>query len=212
MNSSLISHLILSLKQSIVVYKDTLTSIASNNSKFGLILKNLLLDSIREINNLIEHSDDLFLGSLATRNIFELYLIIRYVSGDEKRQDKWLGQMHKDLFDINNGLRKLAIKRNLPTGELDALEKMYNDAINDSPFRSSGPFEIKTIAAKYGNEEDFDFLFKLTSKLIHPSSSRVNGYSVIAEQFQYKLVVAQMATFYAKEIEELLLEVKVGLD
>lgn len=181
-----------------------------HKAKLGLALIHLLAEAGREIDRASHAERELVIFALATRNIFEIYLIIRNISESDSALDCWYGQMHKDLIDINSGLRKLAEKKELNTEKLDVLDEIYNQALNESPFKSKGQFNIKTIALNYNYGEDYDWLYRLTSKLIHPSSVKVNGFHAIGEVEQYIVALEQSFTYFCMRLEEYILELMNG--
>ena len=112
------------------------------NQAFYAILK----ASAIEIDDLINKIDDLTSSSLHTRNIFELYLILRHISEDEIALSNWIGQSHKDSTDINKGFVSLFQSNGLDTSILENMQQLKDKALEESKYESKGPFQIKPLA------------------------------------------------------------------
>ncbi|MDH3354555.1 MAG: hypothetical protein OEL79_05005, partial [Chromatiales bacterium] len=110
---------------------------------FNQALLPLLKECVREINSFIHKIDDLTSCSLHTRNIFELYLTLRHIGEDERALKSWIGQSHKDSTDINEGFISLFKTRGLDTSELEDVQIFTNESLEESPFESKGPFQVR---------------------------------------------------------------------
>lgn len=163
----------------------------------------LFQSSDREIARLIINIKDLDYVSLHTRNIFELYLIILQITSSKSELARWYGQQHKDSTEVRIGFRKLLIKKNLDTTALDEIQKFEDASLDNSPYQSERNFNISNLAKLHGYEDDYGFLYKLSSKLVHPSSLKVNNYDVLTESENYLNVVLQLAVFFAQKVEKL---------
>lgn len=165
-------------------------------------LINIFNECNREMDMLIKNINDLTLTSLHVRNIFELYLILVNIHSDRKELHKWYGQSYKDSTDIRNGFINLCKIKGLDTTALKNIQDFEDENIKNSPYESHGGFPIKHLAEKHGFLDDYLFLYKLSSKLIHPSSMRVNSYDVLTEGKCYLSVIVKIGVYYCRKIEK----------
>lgn len=162
----------------------------------------ILKDIDREIIKLIKSIDQLDYASLHTRNIFELYLILRHVYSDQNALWRWYGQQHKDSTDVRNGFKKLLQKRNLDTSAVDEAQAFDDKSLEESHYKSEKYFNIRKLAKDHGYEDDYSFIYKLSSKLVHPSSMKVNGFSELTENNNYLTVIVQIAVYFCQKAEK----------
>jgi len=159
----------------------------------------LLKEARRENGRLLLYLDELTLASLAVRNLFEIYLIFKHVHSDEKALFSWFGQAHKDSKEVKDGFITLMEKKGLDATELREIQKFEDESLDESPFKSKGGFPVKQLAEKYGCLDDYNFIYKLSSKLIHPSSMKVMAYDTLTENTNYLSVVLQTGVYFSQE-------------
>ena len=164
---------------------------------------NILKNISQEISRLIVSIDELEYASLHTRNIFELYLILTHVYSDTEALNRWYGQLHKDSEQIRDGFRKLLVRKGLDTSSLDEVKEFEDNALKISPFSSERNFNIANLAKIYGYEDDYSFVYKLSSKLVHPSSMKVNFYSILTENNKYLSVIVHIGIAFGQKSEKL---------
>jgi hypothetical protein len=181
-------------------FVEKLSVLSVNELRFSLI--NLFRQSLREINQFYEKRDDLNQTSLNVRNIFELYIISLHIYSDKEALKSWYGQVHKDLSEINSAFKTLLVKQGLDTSEIDKIQDLLDSTLEASQYTSKGGFNLKTCATKYGYEIDYDFVYKLSSKLIHPTSFKVNYYATI-EHDTYISMLTYIGVYFAKKSEAL---------
>ncbi|TGN40681.1 DUF5677 domain-containing protein [Marinobacter confluentis] len=167
------------------------------------VLSCLFREAYREIERLFQFSDDLTFASLSVRNLFELYLISQHVHSDKKALSRWLGQTHKDSKDVRDGFITLMRKKGFNTKELEELQEFEDRALAESPFTSNGPFQMRDLAKKYGHLDDYYFIYKLSSKLIHPTSMKIMGYEALNEESNYLTTVLQVGAYFSHRYREL---------
>jgi hypothetical protein len=167
----------------------------------------LFKEACRELNRLRASLDDLTLVSLSVRNIFEIYLILKHVGADEKALHKWYGQSHKDSKEIRDGFIRLMEKRNLDTAELRKMQDFEDHNLAASPFQSEHSFNMKILSEKYGHLDDYLLVYKLSSKLVHPSSMKVMVYDVLSENTNYLNVVLEMGVHFTHELNDYVVSV-----
>lgn len=175
---------------------------------FNQALFPLLKESVREIESLTQKIDHLTSCSLHTRNIFELYLILRHVNEDEKALKNWIGQSHKDSSDINEGFICLCKTNGLDVSELEEVQRFIDKSLEESPFESKGAFQVRNLAEEYGYLDDYMAVYKLCSKLIHPSSMKVNFYEELCENNNYLKIVQQIGVHFSLKLQELAVKIE----
>lgn len=177
-------------------------------NQLNMALINLLDEILREIERFITERTDLTLTSLQVRNIFELFLITKHISTDPNGLNDWFGQMHKDSIDIQNGLMALFSKHTIDITELQEIQDFTNENLENTPFESKKEFNIKKLADKYNYLNDYNAIYKLCSKLIHPSSIKINAYKAVSEDSNYLNSLVYVGVFFCQKIEKLCQTIK----
>lgn len=164
-------------------------------------LLHLFREADRENSRLLTYLNNLTLASLSIRNLFEIYLISKHIHYDEKALLSWCGQAHKDSKDVKDGFIALLIRKGLDTSELEEIQKFEDESLKASPFESKSNFKIRDLAEKYGYLEDYLFIYKLSSKLVHPSSIKIMNYGVLTENANYLNLVCQVGIYFSNEFD-----------
>lgn len=178
----------------------------SNKDKIEIFI-NLFKESLSEVERFTLNRTDLTLTSLHVRSIFELFLIINHINSDSKGLDHWCSQLHRDMSDINKG----SIKK---MGHIEGIEEKINksQAIIDENFKdTSYPvnvpfFNMSNLAKEYGLEADYLFVYKLCSKLIHPTSLKINGLNSESKDIYLKILI-QIGVNFCIKLEDLIKKV-----
>jgi len=181
---------------------------SQENNTFLIAFCSLMRDACREIEKLNSMPLDLTYVGIGTRNIIELYLISRHIFTDKKWLDNWLGQMHKDTVDIQDGFLTLMNKHGKNTSELEAIHKFCDESLEQSDYESKGQFIMKELAKTYGHDEDYVSVHKLCSKLVHPTSMKINAYEVLTANANYIDTLRYVASYFAIQIEDLIDEIR----
>lgn len=114
--------------------------------------------------------------ALATRNLFELNIRLRDILRSDKQLKRWQGEAVRDNVELLEGLMRLSTtnENNQAKGvlrteveRLQGLQQKYG-----LPDKGSPP--TKNLAVDVGLEDEYDALFKVFSKLVHPTSYLVN--------------------------------------
>lgn len=171
-------------------------------SELNYAILNILKDIDREISRLISSINEIDYASLHTRNIFDLYLILRNVYSNENEMRRWYGQQHKDSTDVRNGFKVLLEKKNLDTTELTEIQAYEDRALAGSHYESERNFNISHLAKIHGYGDDYSFVYKLSSKLIHPSAMKVNSYEILTENCNYLGIIIQIAVHFSQKVEK----------
>lgn len=176
-------------------------------SRFKLAIENLFKEIERELDRFISGRTDLTKTSIQVRNLFELFLITKHIYNSDDGLNSWLGQMHKDTMDVQNGFIELFISHNIDVTELKQIREFINQNLDDSPYKSNGGFNIRVLAEQYGYAKDYSAIHKLCSKFIHPTSFKVNAYNSLIEDDSYLKILEQVDVFFYQRIEELIHEI-----
>lgn len=191
------------------VVEDTLLHLdKADKNDYILAVQNLLNEIRREINRIDKNKSDLSLISIHVRNIFELYLITRYVFTEKKAFESWMGQLHKDTSDVIDGFITLFDKFGKDVPELKEQKKFIDSTLEDSEYSSEGPFNIRDIAKKYKLDEDYGAIHKLCSKLVHPTSMKVNTHEALSANDNYTNLLLYVGVFFCQQIEGLCNEIR----
>lgn len=183
--------------------RSAITSLqADRKTELNIALANLLKASAIEINYLIDKGCDLSIASMSTRNIFEIYLILLTITSKKEALSNWFGQAHRDSKDIRDGFIKVALNKGLDVSELQQIQRFEDDALDQSPYESNRGFNIKDLATQHGYLDDYMFVYKLSSKLVHPTSMKVNSYNALVQDSNYLSVVQQLGVYFAQKIEQ----------
>ena len=162
-------------------------------------LLSLLREARRESYRLQSSTEDLTLASFSVRNIFEIYLISKHIYSNEQALLNWYGQSHKDSKEVRDGAIKLMKNKGLSTAELELIQKLEDDSLEQSPFESKRSFQVRQLAEDYGYLDDYQFIYKLSSKLVHPSSMKIMAYGVLTENGNYLSLVHQLGVYLTRE-------------
>lgn len=179
-------------------------------SYLKLATENLFKEIERELDRFISGRTDLTKTSIQVRNLFELFLIAKHIHSSEDGLNSWFGQMHQDTMDVQNGFIDLFNKHNIDVSELEKIKDFLNQNLDDSPYTSKRSFNIKVLAEQYGYAIDYSAIHKLCSKLIHPTSFKVNAYSSLIKGDSYLKILEQVGVFFCQRIEELSYEIAKG--
>lgn len=139
--------------------------------------------------------------TLASRNIFELYLIMLEVNSNEESLYRFYAQLAGDRDVLNSAFIKKCKDADYPLSESDysMLQKEPIPTIFENV--TTHPFNIRNLAVVHDYLEDYEFFYKLSSKLIHPSALKVFGIEQNSHQYEVVAMVGyhfmSKATDYA---------------
>ena len=147
--------------------------------------------------------------ALATRSIYEINLRLRLVTSSEEELKKWASegvtdniQVLEGILLLNNEAENIAEKTIL-NNEIERLKKLivkYSMPVVKSPESTAN------IAKIVGFENEHKGLFKLYSKLVHPSSYLVNCYNN-AQSIENQKILQIHAQLYAHDSIEIISKV-----
>jgi len=142
-----------------------------------VILENLIESSIENLDNLIALKPaQTMVFAWATRNLYELNLITRFVLESEEHLNQWLAQIVQDEIEVWEGALILAGKQvhAKEIGEIeDRIKILRNKAVKHGLklSRIPGTFQL---AKDLGLVDEHAGFYKIYSKFVHPSSILVN--------------------------------------
>jgi hypothetical protein len=110
-----------------------------------------------------------------TRNLFELNLVLRLVLGSPEKLSEWLRQKLGDEIDILEGFLILSEQDGPTAASLRDRISEIHGLCRKSGHMPAKPFRITEIAKELGLTEEYEGLYKLYSKFVHPSSWLVNS-------------------------------------
>ncbi|MGG5413805.1 hypothetical protein [Edwardsiella tarda] len=171
------------------------------------IYKNILASITNSIDSLIETRHHLFQSCLHTRNLFELLLIFKKVNSGEEHLKSWLGQIHKDLSELKNGFQTLFDSYGVDTKEIDNAREFDNKSLKDSGLSSKGSWPVGSLSTEFGMKKEYDAIYRICSKLTHPSSLRVNFEREFINDNNYLKLVHSLALHLCERIDDTVTEI-----
>ena len=136
--------------------------------------------------------------TLGTRNLYEINLQTRNIISSVTGLRRWHAEWITDRIQILEGVLELATlsdtsgQRKVISREIDRLKSLRDR--NRLP--DAGPSGAKKIAKSVGLLSEHRALFKLFSKLVHPSSYLVNDYKNAASD-EIAMILQIHAQLYA---------------
>lgn len=122
--------------------------------------------------------------TLASRNIFEIYLILIEVNQNEHSMNRFFSQLGSDRDELNSAFMNKceAVGYALSDNE----KNIVQEELDKSPFENieTHSFRMHHLAKTHGYQEDYNFFYKLSSKLIHPSAYKVFGVDDASPQYE----------------------------
>jgi hypothetical protein len=136
------------------------------------------------------------------RNLFELDLILRFVLASDENVLDWIGQRTSDEIQFIDAMVEWSSEETAAVSELkkrrEELVRIAREhGIELKPFRSTSD-----LARFAGLKEEYEGIFKLLSKHVHPSSFLVNEDAKRVHGWNSINVFLTLAQLYAADIEE----------
>lgn len=157
-------------------------------------IKELQKISINEL-----HNESL---ALSTRNIFELNMIYQYTCLSDVNLQEWKGNSVYDEIEIFQGILKLSENpnhesRKIIQSRIDTLKA----TVQNKNIKISKQLNTKNLAEKVGLVNEYEGLFKLYSKFIHPTSYLLNSNPEDINSLQYKNIFLMQLQIYLSDLE-----------
>lgn len=166
----------------------------------NLALYNLFSSVIQYLRVLyISINENISILALSTRSLYELNLTIRSVLENSENFNSWCSEAITDKIQILEGLlgiqtiSSMSKQREILEAEIERL-KSIRDRHNLPTIKS--PASAGQIAKELGLSEEHKNLYKLFSKIVHPSSYLVNDYKNAAST-EIKMILQIHAQIYA---------------
>jgi len=166
----------------------------------NLALYNLLSSVIQYLRVLyISINENISILALSTRSLYELNLTIRSVLETSENFNSWCSEAITDKIQILEGvlgiqtISSMSKQREILETEIERL-KSIRDRHNLPTIKS--PASAGQIAKEVGLSEEHKNLYKLFSKIVHPSSYLVNDYKNAAST-EIKMILQIHAQIYA---------------
>lgn len=127
--------------------------------------------------------------TLASRNIFELYLILVEVNQNKYSMKRFFAQLGSDRDELNSAFLNKCESVGYELSEND--KNIVQEELDKSLFENieTHSFRIHHLAKIHGHQEDYNFFYKLSSKLIHPSAYKVFGVDNASPQYEVVALV-----------------------
>ncbi|HEA3089006.1 TPA: hypothetical protein RVR74_001294 [Aeromonas salmonicida] len=160
-------------------------------TKEAEILKNILVSTLGYTKYIKSGAfKDIQLLALGVRSVLENLSRARFIMKDDENLDRWLSEVITDQKTVIKGFLSLgdassdSIKAlEIELTRLDRLCEKYNFPVVKQPQ------QVKTMTEAVGLVEDYDSIYKLTSKLIHPSSLYINSRSTLDNKEYHNILV-----------------------
>ena len=155
-----------------------------NRTEKSVVLCNLLIATADYL-ELTKSSLNFHISAIAvsTRSIYEINVRLRSLIADQENLRKWQSEAVTDKFQALDGILLLAndsdntTEKNILKQEIERL----NGLITKYGLPTiKQPISTGNLAKTVGLENEHNSLFKLYSKLVHPSSYLVNDYNSAA--------------------------------
>lgn len=137
----------------------------------------------------LKNLDNGSIVTLAGRNIFELYLILIEVNQNEYSMKRFFAQLGSDRDELNSAFMDKceAVGYELSDNERNVVQ----EELDKSPFENieNHCFRMHHLAKTHGYQEDYNFFYKLSSKLIHPSAYKVFAMDDSSPQYEVVAII-----------------------
>jgi hypothetical protein len=157
----------------------------------SMALENLLDSTAKYLNSAALNVDGhISIVALCTRNIYEINLQVRDLILSPSGLQRWMGETVTDKIDLLDGILSLesasdtSKERQVLLKEIERL-RLLRDKYS---LPSAKPSPAGQIANRVGLSEEHKALFKLFSKLVHPSSFLVNDFGTAASNEHYYIL------------------------
>lgn len=168
----------------------------------------MLFDVVNLIQSLLERCVDAALRSsvmelsVCVRNLFELTVISDYLSRSSANRIRFEGECALDTLEVMDSLRR--IDERDPNNEanliVQAKQRELEDKIAFLGLTGKRPRDTRLIARDIGREDDFSEIYKVYSKMSHPSAWAIlGGRDVSTEWESLSLYLMLRANGYAAE-------------
>lgn len=166
----------------------------------NLVIYNLFSSVIQYLNVLhVSITEHISILALATRSLYELNLTIRSILKDPNNIESWSSEAITDKIQMLEGIlgiqtvTDMTKHRNILQAEIVRLQNLR---IKHQLPSIKSPASASQIAQQLGLSEEHKNLYKLFSKIVHPSSYLVNDYKNAAS-IETRVLLQAHAQLYA---------------
>lgn len=139
--------------------------------------------------------------AFCARNLYELHLQCRYVQRDEECLKQWVAEAVTDHIEIMEGFLGLDTKDHAQQRKI--LEEEINrkeELLRKYNLQRKKPYPAGSIAKDLGKEEEHRALFRIFTKLLHPTSYLVNSSVEEVQNPQMRNILIIHIQLYAWDI------------
>jgi len=175
---------------------------SSGNDYRRFVDINVLTRAITELQRIGKNTLDNEAVAHAARNMFELNMIYRYTHINTDNLKEWIGNKCQDEIDILEGILKLSQS---PGSDNEKILKERLSHIRLTAekhnIKVSKQLTTKALADKVGLTTEYDGLFKLYSKFVHPTSWLINSKDEEVTSSEYKTILLIQFQTYLFDLE-----------
>lgn len=134
-----------------------------------------------------------------SRNLFEIDLLIAHLVRSEDNLGRWLGQLALDEKQVIEGM--LALCSSTTLSEATTLEqrlRTIDKLALKHEVQLSSHFNMKDLSRKANVEREYEAIYKLASKFVHPSSWSINAMHASAYTGDYERILLTYAQIFAE--------------
>jgi hypothetical protein len=175
---------------------------SSGNDYRRFVDINVLRRAITELQRIGKNALDNEAVAHAARNMFELNMIYRYTHIQTDNLKEWIGNKCQDEIDILEGILKLSESAGSDNERILKERLSHIRATAEKhDIKVSKQLTTKALADKVGLATEYEGLFKLYSKFVHPTSWLINSKDEEVSSFEYKTILLIQFQTYLYDLE-----------
>lgn len=153
-------------------------NISDGNDYLNFAIKTLISYSAKQVDQLSKNIDaPIDLLAWKARNLFECYLLCKYITIDNSKAKELVKQKAVDELQIYEGLLELHHSGVDPSVKKPIEDRMSHirSTLKKYKLKESQHWTVGFLATKVNERNDYQAFFKLYSKYVHPSSWLIMG-------------------------------------
>jgi hypothetical protein len=168
----------------------------------NLVVFNLLTAPLAYVFLYVQNLDGpISVLALCTRSLFELNVRVRHVLRSAANMKQWIAEAGEDRLELTKALMGLAEpgdpRMALFEDELRRIEHLK--AKHQLPALRKKDTRLEALVRETGQEQEYRALFKLFSKLVHPTSYLIN-HGTVMDDHQTRTVLLTRFQLYALDL------------
>ncbi len=170
---------------------------------FASLLFCLISSSLREYKHLkIGYEKYTGLEAWACRNLLELNIFTQYILLSEANARRFIGDRLIDGTDIFQSSKDwlLSLSPEAQTPELDETMRKTRELMEVEGIEAVGHLRTRALAAEMGMIDDYRYMNRLCSKLVHPTAWSVLAMNDEGELGQLRLILFNQGVRYGLEM------------